>query len=287
MDKNITHAHLGGHMNFFHQYHHETQILHNRKLDFPPHLHNEVEIIVLFQGEAAVTVNEKHYRLAEGDFLIVFPNTIHSYFTESAVDVGKFIFPPETIPELGSVFKNKYPLCPVISREKADSAKLSALATEIIDTYEGSAPLVRRAFLTLLTAKLIELCELAEMQKFDHNTLNAVFEFCQKNFRQNITQEAAAEALHISKSHLSHIFCVKMKINFRNYINTLRTNEACRLILQSDRSMTDISNECGFSSIRSFNRAFIKNVGMTPIQYRRSFADQTADRFWNNRFYLS
>ena len=41
--------------------------------------------------------------MSEGDLLIVFPNTVHSYTSEESVDVGKFIFSPHTLPELHDV----------------------------------------------------------------------------------------------------------------------------------------------------------------------------------------
>ena len=106
------------------------------------------------------------------------------------------------------------------------------------------------------------------MQPRGHKIIDNIFDYCQKNYTNQITQQDVAVALHISESHLSHIFGSKIKINFRNYINILRTNKACRLILQTDKNIVAISDECGFSSIRSFNRAFVRNVGMTPTQYR-------------------
>ena len=102
---------------------------------------------------------------------------------------------------------------------------------------------------------------------------------------KEVTQQDVAVALHISESHLSHIFGSKIKINFRNYINILRTNKACRLILQTDKNIVAISDECGFSSIRSFNRAFVRNVGMTPTQYRKTFNEKNSNRFWEDRFF--
>lgn len=261
-------------MNFFHEHHTETQIIHNQKIYFEPHLHYEVEIITLYKGSTALTVGGKDYRMEAGDFLIVFPNTVHSYTTQDKVDVGKFIFSPKTVPELKDIFQNKYPRTPIITSQKASEANLATLSGEILDSYQGSSAVVQKAYLLLLTGKLLELCELEDRQKYDHDMINQIFHYCQNNYRKQINQKIVAKALHISVSHLSHIFSTKIEMNFCNYINILRINEACELILQSDKSLTQIAEECGFESLRTFNRAFLKHRGITPTQYRQHIAGQ-------------
>ena len=262
-------------MKFFHQYNDQTFILHNNKLRFEPHLHPELEIIIMFKGEGSVIINNKEFFIKNGDFVIVFPNMVHEYKTDSVVEVGKFIFLPDFIPDFNVLLKNQMPHSPVISSENAQKSNLHSLAREIIERYDISSPPVKNAYLALLTGKILELCELEEKKRSEHNTVSAVFEYCQNNYRNNITQKEVAKALHISESYLSHIFCCKMKVNFRSYINILRINEACRLILQNDKNINDIVEESGFSSIRSFNRAFIKNTGLTPTQYRKKLNCRT------------
>ena len=283
MDKNIFEV---AYMRFFHQYHGETQIIHNQKLNFEPHLHIEVEIIAIFSGRAKVTVNNKTFTAQDGDFIVVFPNTIHSYTAETPVDVGKFIFNPDFVSEMGYIFKTKFPQNPVISKKDAESLRLELTAREIIEQYNNGSSLVKKAYISLLTAKLLELCPLEDKNNYEHNTVSEVFNFCQKNFRSNITQKSVSDALHISESHLSHIFCSKVKMNFRSYINILRINEACRLMLESDKNIIDISGECGFSCVRTFNRVFIRNVGLSPTQYRKNIADKNADNFLSDKFFV-
>ena len=59
-----------------------------------------------------------------------------------------------------------------------------------------------------------------------------------------------------------------MGIGFSDFINTLRVEHACEL-LEKGRSITDVAFASGFSSIRSFNRLFSRNMGMTPTEFIR------------------
>jgi len=256
-------------MNFFHENHSETEIYHNQKINFAPHLHYEVEIITLFKGSTELTIGGKDYTLNEGDFLIVFPNIVHSYSTKSSVDAGKFIFNIETMPELKDVFNTKAPKSPIISHERAQEANLTSLSREIIKSYNESSMLVKRAYLLLLTGKLLELCELEDREKVDQDIINNIFNYCRSNYHSKLTLGSTAKALHISESYLSHIFSKKIEMNFCNYINVLRINEACEQLRKSDKSITQIAQECGFSSLRTFNRAFLSCRSMTPREYRK------------------
>jgi AraC-like DNA-binding protein len=77
------------------------------------------------------------------------------------------------------------------------------------------------------------------------------------------------EELHLSKYYISHLFGDKLGIRFNDYINSLRISEACRLLRTSTLSVTEISDASGFGTLRTFNRAFMKQMGMSPSEYRR------------------
>ena len=61
----------------------------------------------------------------------------------------------------------------------------------------------------------------------------------------------------------------KLKMGFNDYINSLRISNACKQLLKTDASVTEISESVGFNTLRTFNRAFMKQMGMTPSEYRR------------------
>lgn len=259
-------------MNYFHQYHTETQIIHNQKICFAPHLHDEVEIITLFRGSASLMADGLAYTLSAGDFVIIFPDVVHSYTLEKDVDVGKFIFSPDAVPDLIPILKNERPLSPVIKHERVSETNLGALAGEVLASYKSSSAPVQKAYLLLLTGKLLELCEFEERKSPDNSILSKIFDYCKQNFRSDITLTDVANALFVSKSYISHIFCCKLKINFRSYINLLRINEAALLMCRDNITVTEAAQRSGFGSIRTFNRAFYKHMGTTPKEYKRNFS---------------
>ena len=256
-------------MFFFHQQNFEPQILHNQKVFYEPHLHDDVEIIIVYQGNFQLLVDQTRYAICSGDAIIIFPNTIHGYSSGENIDVGKFIFDTENIQDLNSIFHSMQPKTPVIDHSLVLQANLLNLSTEILHCYHSSSPVVRRAYLLLLAGKILELFKLEERpQTDDHDLLVNLFRFCKQHYRTDIHLKDVADALYISPSYLSHIFCEKLKINFCQYINTLRIHEACRLLRQTELKISEIAEQSGFSSLRSFDRAFFKQFGLTPKNYR-------------------
>ena len=115
-------------MLFFHQQNFEPQILHNQKVFYEPHLHDDVEIIIVYQGNFQLLVDQTRYAICSGDAIIIFPNTIHGYSSGENIDVGKFIFDTENIQDLNSIFHSMQPTTPVIDHSLVLQANLLNLS---------------------------------------------------------------------------------------------------------------------------------------------------------------
>jgi AraC-like DNA-binding protein len=54
------------------------------------------------------------------------------------------------------------------------------------------------------------------------------------------------------------------------FVNELRISRACRLLSETDTSITRISQDCGFENLSNFNRQFLRHTSRTPSQYRKN-----------------
>ena len=78
--------------------------------------------------------------------------------------------------------------------------------------------------------------------------------------------------MDLHPDNLSKLFNAYKKMRIGDYINGLRVREAAALLGTTDQSVTDIAFEVGFESLRTFNRAFAREMNTTPEQYRRESA---------------
>ena len=55
----------------------------------------------------------------------------------------------------------------------------------------------------------------------------------------------------------------------QKYLTAIRMRHACSMLKSSDMNVTEISVQCGFNDPNYFSRIFKKNMGITPLQYRK------------------
>lgn len=92
-------------------------------------------------------------------------------------------------------------------------------------------------------------------------------EFINKNYA-DITEADAAANVNMSYSYYSKLFRRVVGKNFNDYLTTVRINEAERLLLSSDLSVTEIAYATGFATSSHFIEKFRKLKKITPKQYR-------------------
>jgi AraC-like DNA-binding protein len=85
-----------------------------------------------------------------------------------------------------------------------------------------------------------------------------------------IELDAVARDAGLSRPHFYRLFRRQTGITPNIYLNTLRMEKAIERLGQTDRSVTDIADELGFSCQSVFTRFFSSHVGMAPTDYRRA-----------------
>lgn len=89
------------------------------------------------------------------------------------------------------------------------------------------------------------------------------------HYHESLRLEHVAAYVGLNPSYFSTIFKRELKINFSNYLTQKRIEEACRLLLQSNHSLSDIAFEVGFENQSYFSQIFREHTGMTPKEYRK------------------
>jgi AraC-like DNA-binding protein len=218
-------------------------------------------------GSSITTLDNQEFLLEDGDLFLSFPNQIHFYYDQRPLDGYMVIFSPDMFRDLKEDFHNKRPTYPVIKRHQLPSDIRARLAV-ITEKNASDSPYDRicaKGHLLALLGDLIPLMDLVPVSA-DHDSIKNLMNYCSENYTENLTLDSVSKELHLSKFYISHIFKERMNIGFTDFINSLRTEHACEL-LKKDVSITDVAFSSGFSSIRTFNRVFLENMGMTPRDY--------------------
>lgn len=133
-----------------------------------------------------------------------------------------------------------------ISNEEA----IKNLAKDLIESYSNS---------------------LLDALSFSKNDLiDKALKIINKEYMKGLTLEDLAKKLHLSKNYLCSLFKEETGFTFCQYLNTLKTNKAKKLLTEDKKTLEYISYECGFSSQAHFTMTFKKYTGKTPKEYKLS-----------------
>ena len=80
--------------------------------------------------------------------------------------------------------------------------------------------------------------------------------------------------LGYNSSYLSRYFSDATEMSFISFVNKYKISRACYLLTNTDKTVPECAYDCGYTSLRSFNRNFKKHVGVTPREYRQGGADR-------------
>ncbi len=99
-------------------------------------------------------------------------------------------------------------------------------------------------------------------------------EFIELNFRKDIDLNQLAKMFHFTPFYFSRLFKKITGINFKEYLLKLRIEEAKRLLIYSEFSVTNISYQIGFNDSNYFSYIFKKLTGMSPTQFRKQYTNK-------------
>lgn len=228
-------------------------------LKFPLHFHHSFEYVEQLCGSTEIVIDQRRYLLKEGDAVLIFPLQPHSYATVERGRVRVCIFAPSFVTEFYKSHETKFPTdnkfrCPLPQPIRVDNV------------YH------KKALTYFMCGEFDKDREYAEVSKKNENRIFVnLLLFLNRNFCNSCLLRDAAAEIGYDYAYISKLFKRKVGIPFRQYVNNLRIIESKRLLKDDTKSIEEIAQLCGFSSLRTFDREFLKQTGVSPLKYRKGF----------------
>lgn len=249
------------------------------------HWHNNIEIMRMLQGTAEITIGTETFQAAAGDILIINQEELHRIVSEDpTLTYSTFIFPIQALAFASGDDAQAYlePLMqntmrfPVRITEPKQRNILGSILQQILSVMEqkeaGYELMVKALFLQLI-AEIIRRRQLIAVQQSPSQKserLKQILEYIQQNYPTALTISTMAETFHMSEKYFSRYFRTATGQNFTAYLNTVRVEKARSLLRETDRTVLEISFECGYENVSYFNRVFRNQMGISPLKYRLS-----------------
>lgn len=113
----------------------------------------------------------------------------------------------------------------------------------------------------------------AQLQSVDDHAqldqIDTVVRRIADNLAEPLSAADMAGQLGMTESRFSRFFRRATGNTFTDFVNQVRVNRACQLLMESDRYISQICYEVGFNNVANFNRRFLDIKGMTPSEFRK------------------
>lgn len=232
---------------------------------------------------AEYLIGADRYRLMRGDLIFVPPGVSHRpILPEGLAEPYK-----RYVLWMSPVFMERYAnLFPYLFSEK--EARPSMLRTSGTRWNDKMAELFRvgveeserredgwEAAVIGNTITLLTMIKRANSDQSAHilkaekpELLDRIMEYIEAHYAENIVISQLAKTLYVSESTISHLFKEKLGISFYRYVTQKRLIEAKRLI-EKELRLEEVAGKVGFEDYSGFYRAFKKEYGISPRQYRK------------------
>lgn len=244
-----------------------------RNLHNLPHWHLESELIYIEHGKTLISHNHQEYSLDSGDAIFLSSQDIHYIKSEEGSIVEMALFDSAIIHDLLSRYRLK---CAKLKSGYPIGECFDGMRREL----EKRPPFFELQCRESIAALMIQIFrgeELVEKTVGEEGTAisnykNLLDEI--ENKYSYITFSDAAAFMGISEPYFSKFFRKISGMTFSQYLNIVKVEHAIE-ILQDNKfqlSVTEVSAQCGFNTIRHFNRIFKDITGMSPRQLTADYA---------------
>lgn len=104
----------------------------------------------------------------------------------------------------------------------------------------------------------------------EQQLVSDVIKYIYENYTKELTINDVTEKFNITDTKLNKILMSYSGKRFIEFLNALKIDKACEMLLTTDKSVIDISFELGFNTVKTFNNNFTKLKNMSPTDFRKT-----------------
>lgn len=252
------------------------------------HFHEEIEIMLVLSGGVHRTVGDAFTALEPGSLMIIGPNLPHQFSNRSPDGTPNSLMQAVSIKfnpallgswlqftdamQLHTFFRNAVYGLDV---QGATRQKISEKVPNLLQTQALQRIILLLDILNDLSSNPQDLTPIAspgcalEAPAPVHQRLQRLTRYIKKHLSEPLYLKDAAQHIGMSPVTLSRFLRTHLRKTFPTYLNELRIARVCRLLRETDHSVSEIAAVCGFESMANFERQFRKLLHCSPKAYRR------------------
>ena len=232
------------------------------------HWHNGVEFVYVLDGCLDFNLNGEKLVAERGDLVIVNSAEIHAFSPMEDGTDYYFLVADDKFFRTNNLYTDT-----TYFEKKVHSSQAQRLFEEIIRETGKADEYAHISAISVLLSLFIYLnrhhgdrrAEQAPSEQKKMTLVRNTLLYLQEHYKERLTIAQIAEAMHFSRSYLSHTFKELTNTSLVGYLNLVRCHNARALLLEG-MSIPDAAAECGFSDLSYFTRVFKKTLGTLPSE---------------------
>lgn len=243
------------------------------------HVHQDIELLYILEGTMDLNIDDKTIALKNEDIFVINSNKKHSFIASDAILIADVPISYQLVSHVCNGVNGRI-LCDSRKEDNQNYAELRItlkkllMNMEMYDDKNVDFEYISHYFhmIELLTVHFLMNVSKNE-QNVPENKVNErrklIDSYVQANYNQAIGLKDLSEQLYLSMGYLSRYFKQNYGLSFTEYLMGIRLYYAVDELLYTDKPITRIALDNGFSSVSFFNRAFKKAYGKTPSSFRK------------------
>lgn len=249
------------------------------------HFHPEAQITLAVRSQGYRIVGDNISPLHDGDCVLIGPDVPHVWQQDrgSKEGVRAIVLRFDTnMPALQQPEMERIRQLLKRARRgleiKGRALAAAAASIDAIAAETGARRVISLLSLLDTLSRSTELKPLAsaafqpDLDADDTERMGRIMRFIEERLTDEIAREEVARVAALSCGAFSRYFKSRTGRSLPQYVNELRIGRACRMLVETGESVTNIAFDCGFRNLANFNRWFLELTKLVPREYRRRMA---------------
>ncbi|MBQ7726837.1 MAG: AraC family transcriptional regulator [Clostridia bacterium] len=266
-----------------------------------PHYHNLVEIIYILEGEFVVTVSDTKYTLKPGEMVLINAKEVHSVHVADYGIHRSFAvkFLPETIcSDSQSLMELKYVIPYIMAfsdfkthytKEEVENSDIKNCIDHIMKEDRERSYAYKFAIRIYISHLILDLIRKVntvnpieeEIKENIRKKFTEIFHYISKHYAEKLTAAQIAKKSGLRQSDFSANFKKITGKSFNEYLNYVRICKAKRMLISSEKNISEIAFAVGFTNTSYFINCFKAQMGMTPAGFKQIYSDPPASVYYH------
>ena len=239
------------------------------------HWHEHYEITLCTGGSGYSIINGKKTHIKKGSLFLLTPSDFHSIEVISTLNLIILTFSIALFP-YSSLTEILYSVtCKFVDLTDSEYNDVLFYIDKIKSELSNNNSYSHTYMKNIFSCILIDLLRHADTNQTPlyPTKISKILYYINCHFKEDISLRDVADFTQISYSNIGKYIKKHLNVSFPEYLNTVRLEYSCRLLLNSTESISDIAYFSGFTSVAHFSKAFKNKYKITPHEYRKHNKD--------------